>query len=224
MAVIINLEEFKSIYPNAKDAEKIVDAINIYAPKFGINTPARMAMFLAQAGHESGDFRTFEENLNYSADGLANTWPTRYALKKNGVYATAIGTKRKLPNALANSISRNKEKIANHTYADRMGNGSPDTGDGWKYRGRGIFQLTGKDNYTRLAKDEPALVSCLDNPDMLLQPYEAVISACWFWNANNLNKSADAKDIKTNTKLINGGYIGLDHRTSLYEKNYKFMV
>lgn len=161
-------------------------------------------MFLAQASHESGGFSTLTENLNYSAEALARVWPKRYA--SNGK-----------PNELAFAIARKPELIANHTYANRMGNGSPESGDGWRYKGRGIFQLTGKSNYEAFFKD----TNIVAMPSDLINPDCAVLSACWFWNKNNLNTIADSKDIEKCTKLINGGLIGLDHRKKLYTELIK---
>lgn len=167
----------------------------------GINTKERIAMFLAQASHESGGFSRLVENLNYSAEGLAKTWPGRYA----------SGGK---PNDLAKKIARNPEMIANYTYANRMGNGGPESGDGWKYRGRGIFQLTGKANYQSFFYS----VGLRPEPEKLAEPELAIMSACWFWVNRKLNDAADAKDVAKATKIINGGSIGLEHRTKLYNQ------
>lgn len=164
-----------------------------------IDTKNKVAMFLAQASHESGGFTRLTENLNYSAQGLANTWPNRYAA--NGK-----------PNDLANQIARNPEMIANYTYANRMGNGDRTTGDGWKYRGRGIFQLTGKINYVEFFKsiNEPV------DPDKLTSIEYAVKSAIWYWNSRNISPVAELADVTKVTKLINGGTIGLADRSKLF--------
>lgn len=169
--------------------------------KAGIDTKNKIAMFLAQAAHESGGFTRLTENLNYSAQGLANTWPSRYAT--NGK-----------PNDLANQIARNQELIANYTYANRMGNGSIATGDGWMYRGRGIFQLTGKANYIDFFRsiNEPV------DPDKLTTIEYAVKSAIWYWNSRKINDPAELGDVTKVTKLINGGTIGLADRTKLYNR------
>ena len=164
-------------------------------------------MFLAQASHESGGFMSMVENLNYSAQGLANTWPKRYK-NQDGK-----------PNALANSISRKPELIANSTYSGRMGNGGPESGDGWKYRGRGIFQLTGRTNYEKFFAD----TGISETPEKMSEPTYAILTACWFWNSRKLNEYADKGDIKGCTLAINGGTIGLAHRTELYEKLRKLL-
>lgn len=203
-------ETFIKVCPKAKNPEAFVEALNTYMPKFGITTADQIAMFLAQATHESGHFTAFVENLNYSAVGLANTWPARYGVKgTDGKYIKGKA------NALALSIARDPRKIANNVYANRMGNGSDASGEGYAFRGRGIFQLTGKDNYTALDKDCPEL-KVLANPDILTQCPEAVISACWYWSKNKLNRFAT--DIVACTKAINGGTIGLEDRKQLYTK------
>ena len=185
---------------------KWVPILERFTSQYNINTKERIAMFLAQASHESGGFSRLVENLNYSADGLAIVWPSRYA--ENGK-----------PNALALSIARKPELIANHTYANRMGNSTPESGDGWKYRGRGIFQLTGKSNYDAFFKDTGVEAT----PDDLSDPTYAVLSACWFWNKNRLNAISDTKDVERCTRVINGGLVGLDHRKKLYSNIIKVL-
>lgn len=168
---------------------------------YGVNTPLRLAHFFAQIEHESG-LKPISENLNYSASGLQRVF------KK---YFPTI--------ELANAYQRKPEKIANRVYANRMGNGNEASGDGWKFRGRGFIQITGKDNYTVLSKD--TRIDYLSNPDLLLTEADSMISALWFWSLRNLNKYADADDIKEVTRRINGGYNGLDHRTELLKKYKK---
>lgn len=185
---------------------KWVPILERFMSQYNINTKERIAMFLAQASHESGGFSRLVENLNYSAEGLAKVWPSRYAEKGK-------------PNALALSIARRPELIANHTYANRMGNSTPQSGDGWKYRGRGIFQLTGKSNYDAFFKDTGVAAT----PDDLTTPTYAVLSACWFWNKNRLNAIADTKDVERCTRVINGGLVGLDHRKKLYSNIIKVL-
>lgn len=187
----------------------------------GINSKLRIGMFLAQVGHECQGFTRFEENLYYSADGLANTWPTRYALKKDGKYVTIIKNKIKYytPNDLAKQIARKPEVIANKTYAKRLGNGDENSGDGWKYRGRGLKMLTGEDNYRAFTNFMRVLGYNLDfvkNPELLLEPKWALWSAVWFWKTNGLNKHADNSDVLSATKTINGGKIGLQERQNLF--------
>ena len=178
-----------------------------------------MAAFLAQVGHESGGLSLLEENLNYSAEGLANTFPKRYAKRlQNGLYAkNNVG--RYLPSTLAIKIARKPVLIASNTYADRMGNGSVESQEGWKYKGRGLIALTGKSNYAELTLNTG--IDFISNPDLLKEPAYALISACFFWKSNNLNRFADKKDILSLSKAINGGIIGLEHRKALYEKACK---
>jgi putative chitinase len=161
--------------------------------RFDISTPERQAAFIGQCAHESGNFKTLQENLNYSAKGLHATWPSRFASEE-----------------AAQPFHRNPEKIANKVYAGRMGN--TDEGDGWKYRGRGLIQLTGKDNY-RLASDALG-VDFVANPDLVLSKEHAALTAAWYWNKRGLNKEADAKDFTGMTKKFNGGVIGLADRVA----------
>ena len=202
-----------------KVAEVWLPYFNSIPKNFGIDTPLRMAAFLAQVGHESGGLTLLEENLNYSAEGLANVWPKRYAKRlQNGLYAkNSVG--RCLPTDLAIKIARKPILIASWTYADRMGNGSVESQEGWKYRGRGILQITGKSNYVNLTLNTG--IDFVSNPDLLKEPAYALISACFFWKNNNLNRFADKKDVLSLSKAINGGIIGLEHRKALYEKACK---
>ena len=179
-------------------ANKWTDAIQETCDKFEINTPERQAGFIAQCAHESGMFKFMEENLNYSDKALVSVF---------GKYFNAD---------TALEYARKPEKIANRVYANRMGNGDELSGDGWKYRGRGLIQLTGKENYTRFGNAIGENI--VDTPEIVATPKYACLSAGWFWSANGLNKLADAKDILGMTKRINGGTIGLDHRTELYNK------
>ena len=202
-----------------KVAEVWLPYFNSIPKNFGIDTPLRMAAFLAQVGHESGGLSLLEENLNYSAEGLANVWPKRYAKKlQNGLYAkNSVG--RYLPSTLAIKIARKPVLIASNTYADRMGNGSVESQEGWNYRGRGILQITGKSNYAELTLNTG--IDFVSNPNLLKEPAYALISACFFWKNNNLNRFADKKDVLSLSKAINGGIIGLEHRKALYEKACK---
>jgi putative chitinase len=161
--------------------------------KYNIDTAKRQAAFIGQCMHESGGFKLLEENLNYSAKALMNTWPSRFPTEE-----------------MANQYARNPEKIANKVYGGRMGNADESSGEGWKYRGRGIKQLTGKENYQRCS--EALGVDLVENPDLLLEPKYATLSAGWFWNKHNLNDLADKSDVETMTKRINGGLLGLDAR------------
>jgi putative chitinase len=200
-----------------KHPEKWLDAIVATCQEFEINTPQRIAGFLAQTSHESGGYTMLSENLNYRAATLAACWPNRFAvlgpdkkpIKKDG---------KLVPTAVANSIAGKPELIANLCYSSRMGNGPAESGEGWLYRGRGLKQLTGKDNMRRCG--EALGVDLLANPDLLLEPIYAARSAGWFWKANKLSEFADAGDIKGMTKKINGGYIGLEARQALYDACY----
>lgn len=171
--------------------EKWLDPLNETLAKYQINTPQRIASFIGQCQHESGNFRLLEENLNYSADALMRVWGSRFPTKEE-----------------ADKYHRNPEKIANKVYGGRMGN--TEDGDGWKYRGRGIKQLTGKENYRNCGNGLG--VDLVANPDLLLEPKYACLSAGWFWNKHNLNDIADKQDYETMTRRINGGLIGFDDR------------
>ena len=161
--------------------------------RYEINTPLRQAAFIGQCAHESANFKTLEENLNYSAEGLMRVWPSRFPTLE-----------------AAQPYHRNPEKIANRVYGGRMGNGPEETGDGWLYHGRGLIQLTGKDNY-KMAGDALDM-DFVHSPDYVLVPKYAALTAGWFWNKRGLNKEADAKDYTAMTRKINGGVIGLDDR------------
>lgn len=189
------LEQLRQLIPNAAGGVDawyagLCDAL----PQYEIVTPERVAAFIAQCAHESGGFRMMEENLNYKAATLTKLWPKRY------------------PPGIAEQYAGKPQAIANKSYSSRMGNGDEASGDGWKYRGRGILQLTGKDNYRACSRYLFSDDTLLDSPDILLDAYYATHSACWFWNANKLNQYADNGDFITMTKKINGGTIGLDDR------------
>jgi putative chitinase len=172
-------------------------------PTYEINTPHRIAAFLAQCGHESGGWTVFEENLNYSAQGLNNIFKKYFPTLES-----------------AQPYARKPEMIANKIYANRMGNGSPESGDGWLFRGRGPIQLTGRANYTAFAKEMfEDWENVVENPDWVTADRDfALMSAIWFWNKNKLNREADIGDIKTMTRKINGGYIGLEDRIKHYNE------
>ena len=187
------LEKFKACVGNPPNAEHWFEALCEVLPDYDINTVPRVAAFLAQTAHESGGYRAIKENLNYKAESLMRVWP-RY-----------------FPDmATAQRYAHNQQAIANRAYANRMGNGPEESGDGWKFCGRGLIQLTGKDNYSRYAQ---SLEISLDEASEHLTTFEGCVqSAAWFWEANNLNQYADNGDILTMTKRINGGTIGLDDR------------
>ena len=171
-------------------------ALNSILPKYEIITIQRIAAFLAQTAHESGKYTILEENLNYSDKGLLKTFP-KYFNESNVM-----------------DYARKPEAIANRVYANRMGNGDEASGDGWLYCGRGLIQLTGKNNYTAFAKSIEFPVEEL--ADYLTTFEGAVTSACWFWHKNNLNELADLGDLLMMTKKINGGTIGLQDRVKHY--------
>ena len=200
---MITAEQFHKLFPRNPDPELWAASMAEVFPTYEINTPMRVAAFLAQCGHESGGWTTFQENLMYSAQGLCGTF------KK---YFPTIES--------ATPYARNPEKIANRVYANRMGNGPEESGDGYKFRGRGPIQLTGKSNYTQFAKDMfDDWQNVIDNPDWVTEDKDfALMSAIWFWNKNKLNVQADAGDIKLMTKKINGGYIGLEDRIAHYNE------
>ena len=194
---ILTKEQLGSIIGRNPYLDHWYDALAQALPDYDINTPQRVAAFLAQCAHESGNFNAIQENLNYKAESLVRVWP-RY-----------------FPNMeIANQYAHNQEKIANRAYANRMGNGPEETGDGWKFCGRGLIQLTGRSNYQAFADSIETDIS--DLPAYLATFEGCVQSACWFWEANNLNQYADKGDILTMTKRINGGTLGLDDRTKNY--------
>lgn len=199
MSFILSIEMMKELFPNAKEGRELYEAMVQILPKYDIDTPERVAMFLAQCGHESGGFRLREENLNYSAKALDAMF---------GKYFKRGGRD-------AEEYARQPEKIANVVYASRMGNGDTASGDGWKFRGRGYIQLTGRDNYTRFASSiDKGLRDAVEYTETVEGALE---SACWFWSTNGLNRFSDDQDIKGATKRINGGFNGLEDR----EKHYK---
>jgi len=161
--------------------------------KYNMNTPERQAAFIGQCMHESGNFKTLQENLNYSADRMHIVWPSRFPTLDS-----------------AKPYDRNPEKIANKVYSNRMGNGNEASGEGYKYRGRGLIQLTGKDNYVNAAKALDA--DLVNNPELVSEPKYAALTAGWFWNKRNLNAEADAKDYTGMTRKINGGVLGINER------------
>lgn len=166
------------------DAAKLADILNASS----INTKLRLAHFLAQAGHESGLFTIVTENLNYSADALGSVF------------------KKYFPTAeLRQQYARKPEKIANRVYANRMGNGPETSGDGWKYRGRGYFQLTGKDNYRKYSLYAYNDDRVVNSPDLVTQPIDAIKTAIWYWENNNLNKWADKDDVLSVSRVVNIG-------------------
>ena len=199
----LKLDKLRGHIPDA-----VIAMIPDTAAKFQINTPLRLAHFLAQCGHESGGFRATQENLNYSAKGL------------NGIFRKYFPTE-----AAAASYARNPQKIANKVYGNRMGNGNEASGEGYKFRGRGYIQLTGKENYTAFGKAIGEDI--LANPDKVASTY-ALLSAAWFFSKNGLHKMADggATDavVTSITKRVNGGTIGLADRIKHFKEYYHLLA
>jgi putative chitinase len=199
----LKLDKLKGHIPDG-----VIAMIPDTAAKFQINTPLRLAHFLAQCGHESGGFRVTQENLNYSAKGLA------------GIFKKYFPTE-----AAATPYARQPQKIANKVYANRMANGSEASGDGYKFRGRGYIQLTGRDNYTQFGKAIGEDIA--SNPDVVSSKY-ALLSAAWFWSKNGLNKLADGGATDTTvtsiTKRVNGGTIGLADRIKHFKEYYHLLA
>ena len=190
-------DKFKTIIGNNPYIDEWYEAIIQILPDYDIDTVPRVAAFLAQTAHESGNYRAIKENLNYKAESLCKVWPRYFPTLE-----------------IAKSYEKQQERIANRAYANRMGNGPEESGDGWKFCGRGLIQLTGKDNYSRYAQ---SLEISLDEASEHLTTFEGCVqSAAWFWEANNLNQWADKGDILTLTKRINGGTIGLEDRIKHY--------
>ncbi len=199
-----------------KDPDKWLQPLIDTCVEFEINTEQRVAAFLAQTSHESGGYTMLTENLNYRAATLAACWPNRFAELGPNKKPKRDAKGALIPTKVALSIEKKPELIANMVYSSRMGNGPPQSGEGWKYRGRGLKQLTGKDNYKRCG--DALNLDLVNNPDLLLEPMPAARSAGWFWKVNNLSPLADASDIKGMTKKINGGFIGLEARQALFDK------
>ena len=197
----MNIDKLKGIIPDS-----IFDQIPNVMDKFQINTILRLSHFISQCAHESGNFKIFSENLNYSADGLKKIFPKYF------------------PNNLADSYARKPEKIANHVYASRMGNGDEASGDGYKFRGRGALQITGHDNY-KLLSDELDY-DFISDPDSVATTY-ALSSGAWFFKKNNLFLICDlGSDVQTITKLtkrINGGLTNLNDRIDKFNYFYNIL-
>nr|NDG05762.1 hypothetical protein [Oxalobacteraceae bacterium] len=187
-----------------KNAAALYDALEAVLPRYEINTAERVAHFLAQCGHESVDFTALKENLNYSAEQLHKVWPSRFPTVES-----------------AQPYNRKPEAIANKVYSSRMGNGDETSGEGFRYRGRGAIQLTGKANYTAFAE---SIQYSLDQAVDYLETLQgAVESAAWFWWKHNLNALADQNDVTRITKVINGGTLGLEERRAHTEHNLQVL-
>jgi putative chitinase len=197
----MNLEKLKGHIPDT-----VIAQIPAVSEKFGVNTPLRLSHFLAQTGHESGGFKAVSENLNYGAAGLQSIFKKYFTPES------------------AKEYERKPEKIANIVYANRMGNGPQASGDGYKFRGRGYIQLTGKDNYS--AFDKTVEDDILANPDLIATKYP-LLSAAWFWSKNRLNEVADGgatdETVTKVTKKVNGGTIGLEDRIKHFKEYYQLL-
>lgn len=194
-------DQLRQLLPKNPYIDNWYNALAQLLPDYEINTPQRIAAFLAQCAHESGEFTALKENLNYRAATLRKIFPKYFPTDE-------------IANQYAN-LPNKQEAIANKVYANRMGNGDEASGDGFRYCGRGLIQLTGKDNYSWFAA---SIGIGPDEASEYLQTFEgAAQSACWFWEQNNLNAFADAGDILGMTKRINGGTIGLDDRIAHYK-------
>jgi putative chitinase len=190
-------QQLAQIIPGNPYLDHWFDSLSQALPDYEINTPQRIAAFLAQCAHESGGFTAIKENLNYKAESLCKVWPRYFNTGNAAQYA------------------HNQEAIANRAYGGRMGNGPEESGDGYKFCGRGLIQLTGRSNYQAFAD---SIQISIDDASEYLKTFEGCVqSACWFWEANNLNQYADSGDILTMTKRINGGTLGLEDRQKHYQ-------
>ena len=206
MSFELKKEHLAALIPGNKDVDAWHAALVEVMPKYGINTERRAAHFISQCAHESGNFRTLEENLNYSEKAL------------NAVFGRYFGA---APKRNAAEYARNPEKIANYVYQDEFRSkggqmGNVKDGDGWLFRGRGLKQLTGRNNYTGFGKSVG--MTAEEAAEYVATPKGAVESACWFWDTNKLNTIADTDDVVKMTKKINGGNIGLADRQARYKK------
>ena len=201
---ILSKEQLAQIIPGNPYIDHWYDALAQALPDYDITTPQRIAGFLAQCAHESGGFTAIKENLNYRAVTLRKVFPKYFP-----------------SDDIANAYAQKPEMIANRVYGGRMGNGDEHSGDGYRYCGRGLIQLTGKQNYQNFA--DSIQIAVEDVPEYLATFEGAVQSACWFWEANNLNTCADNGDILKMTKVINGGTIGLDDRVARYNHALQIM-
>lgn len=202
--MIIETNTLLKILPKCKNPNEWAFELSVQLSEHGITQREDVAMFLAQCGHESADFNVLQENLNYSQQGLRKTFP-KYFPDDN----------------IAWRYARQPSWIASRVYAGRMGNGSEQSKEGWKYRGRGIIQITGKNNYRACSLHLFGDTRLLDQPDILLQPIYAILSAIWFWKVNKL--SQHSKDIRRATRIINGGFNGLAHREAIYKQALKVL-
>ena len=197
----LTIDQLKQLLPKNPYVSQWHHALSQLLPDYEINTAKRIAAFIAQCAHESGGFLFLKENLNYKAETLTRIWPKYFPSDVAKDYASR-------PNK--------QEAIANRAYANRMGNGDEASGDGWKFCGRGLIQLTGRDNYQAFAD---SLQISVDDAAQYLETFEGCVqSACWFWENNNLNALADQGNIDAISKKVNGGTEGLENRRNFYQQ------
>lgn len=196
---ILTKDQLAQLIPENPDIDEWYQAMADCLPNYDINTPRRIAAFIGQCSHESMEFTRLRENLNYRAESLMRVWPRRFPTLE-----------------IAQKYAHDQEAIANRAYADRMGNGPESSGDGWKFCGRGLIQLTGHDNYQKFA--ESAEMNIDDVPAYLETFQGAVHSACWYWNTGDLNQLADEDNIEEISRCVNGGTIGLEDRIKKYRE------
>ena len=199
----ITSQQLLQILPNAGQVAGVfVPVLNTATGRYQIVGAKRIAAFIAQVGHESGHLTRLVENLSYSADALRRNWPSRFSVE------------------LASAVARKPEQIANIAYGNRLGNTT--LGDGWKYRGRGLIQITGKNNYR--ACGEALGLDLIAQPELLEKPRHACMSAAWFWATNGLSRLADAGKFDAITQRINGGQHGAADRQALYDRALKVLA
>jgi putative chitinase len=204
---ILTKSQLRELLGNNPYIDYWYNAMELCLPDYNINTPRRISAFVAQCSHESGGFRFLKENLNYRWQTLRRIFPKYFPTDE-------------IAQQYASRPNR-AEAIANRVYANRMGNGDEASGDGFRYHGRGLIQLTGKNNYIAFAM---SIETPLEEIPAYLETFEgAVQSACWFWETNNLNNWADSGDIRELTRRINGGFIGLDDRINHYNHALKVL-
>jgi putative chitinase len=192
-------DQLQQFLPNNQHVPHWYEALAKILPDYDITTPQRVASFLGETYVESAAYTAIQENLNYRPETLMKTWPSHFPTQD-----------------IANQYGHHPEQIANRAYAGRMGNGPEESGDGWKFCGRGLIQLTGRANYTAFAQSLSMNVD--DVPDFL-QTFEGCVqSACWFWESNNLNQYADQGAIDHESRIVNGGTLGLQERRAAYER------
>lgn len=196
---MITIEQLQQILPDNENIQDWYTSLTTILPNYEITTNERIAAFLAESCHESANFTRLTENLNYKWQSLRKVFHKYFPTDD-----------------LAQKYEHNQEMIANRVYANRMGNDSEESGDGWSYKGRGIFQLTGKDNYQKFAE---SIGKELEEMPNFLETFDgAILSACWFWSVNNLNSYVDDNDIDGLSRRINGGDIGLEERADKYNE------